>query len=135
MAEEFDAQVHEIVSACLAYRTRKLARTVTRLYNDRLRPLGLNIAEMNLMAAIAMMRSVQPAELGRAMELEKSTLSRNISRLAARGWVASLDHPDGHGALLSLTAEGNEMLVRAVPAWREAQAQARALAAGAGLKI
>jgi hypothetical protein len=36
-----------VVTACLAYRTRKLARAVTRLYNDQLRPLGINITEMN----------------------------------------------------------------------------------------
>jgi DNA-binding MarR family transcriptional regulator len=98
-----------------------LARAVTRLYNDRLRPLDLNIAEMNLMAAIAAQRSVQPAKLGRAMGLEKSTLSRNTSRLVDRGWMEIRDHPDGRGVLLALTARGNEMLLHAVPPWKQAQ--------------
>lgn len=127
MAGRAERQAREVVAACLAYRTRKLARTVTRLYNDRLRPLGLNIAEMNLMAAIAGQGPIQPARLGRAMELEKSTLSRNSARLVDRGWVEMRDDPDGRGVLLALTAEGSEMLLRALPAWKEAQARAHSL--------
>jgi DNA-binding MarR family transcriptional regulator len=129
MAESIEKQAREVVAACLGYRTRKPARAVTRLYNDRLRPLDLNIAEMNLMAAIAAQRSVQPAKLGRAMDLEKSTLSRNTSRLVDRGWVEIRDHPDGRGVLLALTARGNEMLLHAVPPWKQAQEQAQSLVA------
>jgi DNA-binding MarR family transcriptional regulator len=131
MSERIQKEAREVVATCLGYRTRKLARTVTRLYNDQLRPLGLNITEMNLMAAIAAQGSAQPARLGRAMELEKSTLSRNSSRLVDRGWVELRDHPDGPGMLLTLTASGNEMLLHAIPAWKEAQQRARSLVAAA----
>jgi DNA-binding MarR family transcriptional regulator len=129
MSEHIEQQAREVVATCLGYRTRKLARAVTRLYNDRLRPLGLNLTEMNLLAAIAAQGAVQPARLGRAMALEKSTLSRNSSRLVDRGWVEVRDHPDGRGVLLALTAHGNEMLLRAVPAWTKAQQQAHSLVA------
>jgi DNA-binding MarR family transcriptional regulator len=129
MPERIQQQARQVVAACLGYRSRRLARAVTRLYNDRLRPLGLNLTEMNLLAAIAAQGSVQPAKLGRAMELEKSTLSRNSSRLVERGWVEVRDHPDGRGVLLAVTARGNEMLLRAVPAWEQAQQQAQSLVA------
>jgi DNA-binding MarR family transcriptional regulator len=131
MSESIEQQAREVVATCLGYRTRKLARTVTRLYNDRLRPLGLNLTEMNLLAAIAAQGAVQPARLGRAMALEKSTLSRNSSRLVERGWVEIRDHPEGRGVLLALTARGNEMLLRAVPAWKHAQQRAQSLVAEA----
>ena len=85
--------------------------------------------EMNLLAAIAAQGSVQPARLGRAMALEKSTLSRNSSRLVDRGWVEIRDHQDGPGVLLALTERGNEMLLQALPAWQEAQQRAQSLVA------
>ena len=129
MHESIEREARGVVATCLGYQTRKLARAVTRLYNDRLRPLGLNLTEMNLLAAIAAQGSVQPARLGRAMALEKSTLSRNSSRLVERGWVEVGDHPDGRGVLLAVTARGNEMLLRAVPAWKQAQQQAQSLVA------
>jgi DNA-binding MarR family transcriptional regulator len=129
MHESIEREARGVVATCLGYQTRKLARAVTRLYNDRLRPLGLNLTEMNLLAAIAAQGTVQPARLGRAMALEKSTLSRNSSRLVERGWVEVRDHPDGRGVLLAVTARGNEMLLRAVPAWEQAQQQAQSLVA------
>jgi DNA-binding MarR family transcriptional regulator len=129
MHESIEREARGVVATCLGYQTRKLARAVTRLYNDRLRSLGLNLTEMNLLAAIAAQGSVQPARLGRAMALEKSTLSRNSSRLVERGWVEVRDHPDGRGVLLAVTARGNEMLLRAVPAWKQAQQQAQSLVA------
>ena len=129
MHESIEREARGVVATCLGYRTRKLARAVTRLYNDCLRPLGLNLTEMNLLAAIAAQGAVQPARLGRAMALEKSTLSRNSSRLVERGWVEVRDHPDGRGVLLAATARGNEMLLRAVPVWKQAQQQAQSLVA------
>jgi DNA-binding MarR family transcriptional regulator len=131
MSENIETQAREVVATCQGYRTRRLARAVTRLYNDSLRPLGLNLTEMNLLAAIAAQGAVQPARLGRAMALEKSTLSRNSSRLVDRGWVEVRDHPDGRGVLLALTAHGNQMLLRAVPAWKQAQQRAQSLVAAA----
>jgi DNA-binding MarR family transcriptional regulator len=131
MAESVQKQARVVVANCLGYRTRRLARTVTRLYNDQLRPLGLNLTEMNLLAAIAAQGAVQPAKLGQAMALEKSTLSRNSSRLVERGWVEIREHPDGRGVLLTLTARGNQMLLQALPAWRQAQQRAQSLVAEA----
>src|SRR5262245_7417910 len=121
MAERVQQQAQAVVANCLGYRTRRLARVITRLHNDCLRPLGLNLTELNLLAAIAAQGSVQPARLGRAMALEKSTLSRNSARLVERGWVEVRDHPDGRGVLLALTARENQVLLQALPAWRQAQ--------------
>jgi DNA-binding MarR family transcriptional regulator len=135
MTERVQQQARQVVAACLGYRSRRLARAVTRLYNDRLRPLGLNLTEMNLLAAIAAQGSVQPAKLGGAMALEKSTLSRNSSRLVEHGWVEIRDHPDGRGVLLALTARGNQMLLDALPAWQEAQERAQSLVAEALLDL
>jgi len=120
-----------VVATCLGYRTRRLARAVTRIYNDCLRPLGLNLTEMNLLAAIAARGSVQPARLGRAMALEKSTFSRNSGRLVERGWVEIHHQPDDRGVLLTLTARGNQVLLQALPAWEEAQQRAKSVVAEA----
>src|SRR5262249_58043541 len=111
--DSIQRQAREVVAACLGYRTRRLARTVTRIYNDCLRPVGLTLTEMNLLAAIAARGSVQPARLGPAMALEKSTLSRNTARLVELGWVQIRHHPDDRGVLLTLTAGGNPALLRA----------------------
>jgi DNA-binding MarR family transcriptional regulator len=120
-----------VAATCLGYQTRRLARAVTRIYNDCLRPQGLNLTEMNLLTAIAARGPVQPATLGRAMALEKSTLSRNTARLVELGWVEARHHPDDRGVLLTLTARGNQVLLAALPAWEQAQQRAKSVVAEA----
>ena len=117
----------QIVDTCLANRTRRLSRVITRLYNDRLRPVGINVAEMNLLVAIVALGSVQPAQLSRALEMEKSTLSRNVKRLAERGWIATGENPEARGELVGVTQAGKEVLERAIPAWEDAQRRAATL--------
>lgn len=126
-ASPLQVEATRIVDTCLANRTRRLSRVITRLYNDRLRPVGINVAEMNLLVAIAALGSVQPAQLSRALEIEKSTLSRNLKRLAERGWITTRDNPEGRGELVGVTQAGEEVLDRAIPAWEDAQRRAATL--------
>lgn len=124
---ELKPEALRIADSCLAYRTRKLGRAITRIYNDALRPVGVNIAEMNLLVAIGALGDVQPGRLGEAMEMEKSTLSRNIRRLADRGWLVVRDNPDDRGELVSVSRAGSEVVERAAPAWEQAQQKASRL--------
>ena len=123
-------QAARIVDTCVAYRTRRLSRMMTRLYNDRLDSAGINVAEMNLLAAIAASGRVQPTDLVDAMEIEKSTMSRNLRRLELRGLVSSKPYPEGRGVLVTLTDSGEATLMDAIPLWRDAQRSASELLVG-----
>ncbi|MEA2000319.1 MAG: MarR family transcriptional regulator [Actinomycetota bacterium] len=128
---EVQALAADVVADCLAYRARRLSREITRLYNDHLRPVGLNVTEMNLLAAVAAQGGAQPARLSRGLQMEKSTLSRNLKRLADQGWVAMRPNPEGRGDLVVVTGEGATLLRLAIPAWEEAQRRALKLLDGA----
>jgi DNA-binding MarR family transcriptional regulator len=113
---------------CLAVRARMISRTVTRLYDDALRPHGLGVSQLNTLAAIA--RSDAPVRAGRVADLlstEISTLSRNMRVLEREGWIAIEPAPRGNGRLLRLTPEGAQKLAEIKPAWEQAQTQVRAL--------
>ncbi len=116
-----------IAAECIAVRLRMLNRRITRLYDDALREQGLGIAQLNMLVAIAKAGEVSPVALGEALDLEKSTLSRNVARMRERGWVVVEQAGSGPGQRLSLTAEGLALLDAVEPAWAEAQGQARAL--------
>ena len=42
-----------IASGCVALRVRRLGRVVTRIYDNALAPHGINIAQLNLLAAVS----------------------------------------------------------------------------------
>jgi DNA-binding MarR family transcriptional regulator len=107
---------------CLAFRVRRFNRRVTRLYDAALRPFGVTIAQFNVLVALGLGLDLKASDLARALDLEKSTLSRNLKRLTERRLVSSV----GDARLLELTAAGRRLIVRALPAWRQAQREAAA---------
>jgi DNA-binding MarR family transcriptional regulator len=104
---------------CLALRARRLDRLVTRVYNDAARPFGLTVPQVHLLVGIAKAGPVQAQHLGRALDLEKSTLSRSLKLLADQGWIT-------RDRALELTAAGRKLLERIYPAWEKAQAEVKA---------
>ena len=57
-----------------------------------------------------------------------STLSRNVERMKARGWIEIVpDKADGRSQPFRLTPQGRRLLEKAVPAWSEAQQQVKTL--------
>jgi DNA-binding MarR family transcriptional regulator len=111
-------QAAEIARDCMASRVRRLERQLTRIYDDALRPHGLTGSQLALLVAAQLSGKTTAAEVGRILDLEKSTVSRNLARLAAAGLV---DVSDG----LQITARGAAAIAACHPAWREAQRKAR----------
>lgn len=130
MSDTVTRAAERIAAECLAMRVRRLSRTVTRTFDDALRPLGVSTAQLNLLVAIAVSGPARPSALGRALDLEKSTVTRNLERMRARGWIRTGPAADGGGAQVELEAAGRALLQRALPAWTVAQGRARRLIGG-----
>lgn len=107
-------------------RVRCLSRTLTRIYDDALRPHGLSTAQLNMLVAITRAGTLRPSELGRALDLEKSTVSRNLERMLSHRWIRTAPGPDGKGYRVELQPGGRALLERALPSWAAAQHRARA---------
>jgi DNA-binding MarR family transcriptional regulator len=117
--------IDTIAGECIAVRMRMLNRVVTNIYDDTLRPLGLKVSQMNILVAAAKMGTARPAEVCERLHLDVSTLSRNVERMKARGWLEVIPDEDGRAQPFRLTAQGNKLLERATPAWSEAQQQVK----------
>jgi DNA-binding MarR family transcriptional regulator len=110
-------------SSCLATRVRQLSRIVTRLYDDAMRPLGITASQYTLLAQLASRDGITAVEIGHELDIEKSTLSRNLKRLLALGLIL-MDPPAGRrGRGLHLTQKGQGVLRAAFPVWQSAQAR------------
>ncbi len=119
------AQIAETTaSSCLATRVRQLSRIVTRVYDDAMRPLGITASQYTLLAQLAARDSITAVEIGHDLDIEKSTLSRNLKRLLALGHII-MDPPAGRrGRGLHLTPKGQAVLKDAYPIWLAAQGRA-----------
>ena len=117
---------------CIALRARRLSRLVTRLFEDALRGKAITVAQFTLLGATTLGGPLRPARLARMLDLEKSTLSRNLRVLEASGLVR-IDGSEGGGQLVAVTGRGRRALTAALPAWREAQSRAVAALGDAGV--
>lgn len=109
---------------CACYNARLAARRLTAFYDARLSTLGLNIAQMGLMAQIA---GAQDATLGAIAEragLDPSTLSRNLQGLVRAGLAEIVvTEKDHRKRAVWLTEQGEKLLLEAIPVWEKAQAE------------
>ncbi len=112
----------DISSQCIALKLRILSRAVTNVYNCALRPLGLTISQMNILVAVACFGRARQQQVCDVLQLEKSSLSRDVVRMIARRWLATKG--GGRAYVLTLTEGGRQLLERATPAWEEAQKKA-----------
>ncbi len=128
-----------IGAECLCFRSRRVARVLTRVYDEALRPLGIQATQLTLMSAIA-----GPGEAGQTMgrlsdilAMDPTTLSRNVRPLEKEGLVEiGRSDKDKRVRVARLTPEGERVLADALPRWRAAQEEViRALGEEAALDL
>ncbi|AOF90134.1 MarR family transcriptional regulator [Sinorhizobium sp. RAC02] len=96
-------------------------RKLSALYDGALEPTGINIAQFSLLRNVERRQPVSLTELGRHMELDRSTLGRNVRVLERMGLVEFGSGDDQREALVLLTGRGTEILQTAVPLWQACQ--------------
>ena len=119
--------VGEVTSSCLMTRSRRISRVITNVFDQELRPLGINASQFSLLVLIARMEGASRAEIGRANHQERSTSTRNLQLVLDQGWAEERIPEKGRRRSIVISKAGRELLVAAMPAWRAAQAKAKRL--------
>jgi DNA-binding MarR family transcriptional regulator len=127
------SSVDEIVGDCVAVRTRLISRALTSLYDGALGGHGVTIAQLNLLAALGKAGPCPPSTLGDVLQLERSTVSRNLNLLLNHGWIEAVSSDAKGIREVALTGAGRAKIESVMPAWRQAQRQATELLGTAGV--
>jgi DNA-binding MarR family transcriptional regulator len=135
MEKPTNTSIDTIARTCIAVRLRLLNRVVTNLYDDALRPLGLKVSQLNILIATAKLGLARPAQVCEILQLDVSTLSRNVERMRVHGWLEVVPEEDARTQPFRLTAQGRRLIEKAVPAWEKAQRQAEELLGDAGVAL
>ena len=119
---------HDVMARdCLVGRLRMLNREITGIYDEALRPLGVKVSQINVLIAVAKFGPVAPGVVGELLRIEKSTLSRSVERLRARGWIRVRPGDDERSHRLEITASGRRLVEKSLPLWKQAQKEAERL--------
>ena len=115
-----------IAQDCIAARMRLLNRVVTKMYDDALRPSGIKTSQLNILVVTARLGLARPAEICSRLKMDLSTVSRNVDRMQARGWIEVVDdEEDARAHQFHLSAPGRQLLEKAKPAWEKAQGEGK----------
>jgi DNA-binding MarR family transcriptional regulator len=125
--------IDEIANQCLAVRVRLIGRAVTNVYDTALDRHGVTVAQVNLLAALGKIGPCPPARLGEALQLERSTVSRNLNLLLGHGWIEARSSDAKGIREVALTRAGRAKLDAVMPDWRRAQQEATQLLGPAGV--
>jgi len=106
---------------CTNLKLRQLGRMVTRHYDRYLAEAGLKNTQYALLSHVVRLGPIRPSDLARRMQMDASTLTRNLQPMAAQGWLTIGQGEDGRSRLIAATGEGLEMRAKGQRAWKEAQ--------------
>lgn len=121
------SSIDEIVSECLAVRVRLIGRAITSLYDGALGSHGVTISQVNLLAALGKIGPCPPSRLGEVLQLERSTVSRNVSLLLSHGWIEAVSSDAKGIREVALTRAGRAKIESVMPTWRQVQQEATQL--------
>ncbi len=117
---------------CLCLASRRAARALSRSFERKLRPHGIRIGQFSALTALMLKGPMTIGTLAEFLGVERTTLTRNLALIEAKGWLEIHPGKDARSRLVEATRAGRDAVENALQAWREAQAAATVVIGPAG---
>jgi DNA-binding MarR family transcriptional regulator len=105
---------------CLSMNLRRTERLVTRHYDSYLAGAGVTAVQLPILGAVATLEEPTFRTLSSELELDRTTLSRNVALLERDGLLTIGPSSGPKPGPIALTSNGRRTLDRAYPLWIEA---------------
>jgi DNA-binding MarR family transcriptional regulator len=123
-----------MAAECIAVRVRFVGRIVTSLYDRLLRKFDIKVNQASILVFLTIHSGSGPGDIGKALRMEKSTVSRNLDRMRKKGWIEIEVRDEGPSQVVCVTEKGNNLLLEIHGEWRKAQESARKLLGTEGVR-
>ena len=113
-----------IAAECACLKARQVSRLLTRLYDQNLRPAGLQMSQLSILVAVAKFgeNGARIGALALVLAMDRTTLTRNLRPLERAGLLRVARAPsDARVRIVRLTPVGKRALEDAFPLWKRAQ--------------
>lgn len=106
---------------CSSQKVRRLSRRLSQHFDHIVAASGLKTTQYSLLSHVVQLGPLRPGELARAMDLDASTLTRNLRPLVDAGWVEIGPGDDERSRTVSATVAGRVKHADAQKDWKRAQ--------------
>jgi len=107
---------------CLTFNFQRAARSLVRGFEAAVKAHGLSAPQFSTLAALSGYGEQTVSQLADKMGTERTTMTRNLEVMAAKGWIEPAASTDLRLRAYRLTEPGRLQLNRAMPAWHAYQA-------------
>jgi DNA-binding MarR family transcriptional regulator len=109
--------------ACYCIGVRMGANTLTKIYDEALKPVNISISQYSLLNDIKMLKTCNKSELAQYSKRERTTIIRNLKGLIEKKLIEEIPGPDNRNNLIQLTELGLSILKEGFVYWEQAQAK------------
>jgi DNA-binding MarR family transcriptional regulator len=106
---------------CICVNLRCAARAVTAMYDEALAASGIKITQFSLLRAVERNEPVAISALSEDLDLDRTTLARNLAPLQRDGLIELAAGSDRRVTEVWLTKKGRAAIAKALPLWRRIQ--------------
>ena len=106
---------------CTNLKLRQLSRIVTRHYDQYVSESGLKNTQYALLSVVLRLGPIRPRDLAKEMQMDASTLTRNMQPLVAKEWLKIGAGENAKSKLVEITLLGEEKRAEGQKAWKKAQ--------------
>jgi DNA-binding MarR family transcriptional regulator len=117
---EYD-RIARLSSACICNNLRRAARLVTNYYDKLLEPAGLRVSQATVLVVLYLDDGQTINEMAEKLELDRTTLTRNLKPLAQQGLLTIAPGSDQRTRVVALTPKGKAALLKVLPLWEQTQ--------------
>jgi DNA-binding MarR family transcriptional regulator len=108
---------------CACFNVRKTARLLTQEYDQFITPSGLKTTQFTALAVINRLGPIMITDLAKAMEIERTSLTRNLKLIEKNGFIKTRAGEDARSRIVELTEAGGEKLEEAQVLWKNIQSR------------
>ncbi len=111
------------VKFCACGNLRRATRELTQYYDEYLQPSGIRITQFTFLINLAREGALTVTQLADKLAMDQTTVTCNLRLLEKDGLIERKTGQDQRTRIVTLTAQGQQALARAIPFWEQAQAQ------------
>jgi DNA-binding MarR family transcriptional regulator len=115
-------RIARLSSTCICNNMRRAARLVTNYYDKLLEPAGLRVSQATVLVVLYLSAEQTINEVAEQLELDRTTLTRNLKPLAQMGLLTIAPGSDQRTRVVTLTPKGEAALLKVLPLWEQTQA-------------
>ncbi len=111
----------DLPALCPAFNIRAASRIITQLFDEILKPSGLQITQFAVLVGVQILDSPSISKLANGLVMDRTTLTRGLKPLESEGLIKIVSGEDKRTHFVKITSKGKAALEKTLPYWEKAR--------------